>query len=50
MYADGLTEKEMVDSFLIPEPNPQEFLNKIADSDIKGCVLPEGPITIPFIR
>jgi nickel-dependent lactate racemase len=49
MFADGLTEKEMIDSFLKPEPNPQEFLNKIAGSDIKGCVLPEGPITIPYV-
>jgi len=49
MFADGLTEKEMIDSFLKPEPNPQEFLNKIDGSDIKGCVLPEGPITIPYV-
>jgi nickel-dependent lactate racemase len=50
MYADGLTEKEMVDSFLIPEPNPQEFLNQASRNNIKGCILPEGPITIPFIK
>jgi len=50
LHTEGLSEDEIKNAFMISIQNPQSYLNeKISSSqNLKGCVLPEGPITIPF--
>ena len=52
LYTEGLSEDEIKNAFMISIQNPQSYLNeKISSSqNLKGCVLPEGPITIPFFN
>ena len=50
LYTEGLSDDEIRNAFMISVENPQNFLNQkiLSNKNLRGCVLPEGPITIPF--
>ena len=52
LYTEGLSGKEIKNAFMFNVPDPQKFINsKIKENEnIRGCVLPEGPITIPILK
>jgi nickel-dependent lactate racemase len=52
LYTEGLSEDEIKNAFMISVQNPQNYLNEkiLSNQNIRGCVLPEGPITIPFFN
>jgi len=52
LFSNGLTSKEISKAFMRHEKEPDKLLKKLIRNkpDLKGCVLPEGPITIPFIN
>ena len=43
---------EIKNAFMINVKDPQKFIDEKINSNpnINGCVLPEGPITIPIIK
>lgn len=52
-YTRGLTEKQVRDAMLIPCSSIESTLSRLADEigpGIRACVLPEGPVTIPYVR
>jgi nickel-dependent lactate racemase len=52
--ADGLPEKQITDCLLKPCPRIEETLEKLlarqGGQRASICVLPEGPVTIPYVR
>ena len=52
LYTEGLSEDEIKNAFMISVQSPQNYLNEIilSNQNIRGCVLPEGPLTIPFFN
>ena len=52
LYTEGLSDDEIRNAFMISVQNPQNFLNQkiLSNKNLRGCVLPEGPITIPFFN
>ena len=52
LFTQGLSEKEIKNAFMIKVNNPQKFIEEKINlnPNINGCVLPEGPITIPIIK
>ena len=52
LFTHGLSEKEIKNAFMFNVENPQEFIEEKINlnSNIRGCVLPEGPITIPVLK
>ena len=52
LYTEGLSDKEIKNAFMFNVLDPQKFIDsKIKENrDLKGCVLPEGPITIPVLK
>ena len=52
LYTEGLSDDEIRNAFMISVENPQNFLNQkiLTNKNLRGCVLPEGPITIPFFN
>lgn len=52
LYTQGLSKEQIRNAFMYDVKDPQNFLNEKLESNgnIKGCVLPEGPITIPVIK
>ena len=51
LYTEGLSDKEIENAFMFNAPDPQRFIDqKVKENiNIRGCVLPEGPITIPVV-
>ena len=47
-----LSEEEIENAFMFNVENPQGFIEEKINlnSNIRGCVLPEGPITIPVLK
>ena len=52
LYTEGLSNDEIKNAFMFNVSNPQNFVDSIVkeNNDIRGCVLPEGPITIPVLK
>ncbi len=52
LYTEGLSDKEIENAFMFNAPDPQRFIDqKVKENiNIRGCVLPEGPITIPVLK
>ena len=52
LYTQGLSKEQIRNAFMYDVKDPQNFLNEKLGSmgNIKGCVLPEGPITIPVLK
>ncbi|MBO83239.1 MAG: hypothetical protein CL506_02615 [Actinobacteria bacterium] len=52
MYSEKLSPDDIQKAFLNPVLNPNDFIKnlEIEDKNTSGCVLPEGPITIPFFE
>jgi len=52
LYTEGLSDKEIKNAFMFNAPDPQRFIDqKVKENTIiRGCVLPEGPITIPVLK
>ena len=52
LYTEGLSDKEIKNAFMFNAPDPQRFIDqKVKENiNIRGCVLPEGPITIPVLK
>ena len=53
VHADGLTDQQVTDSLLQPCPRIEEtlaeLLARVENRRPNVCVLPEGPITIPYV-
>lgn len=52
-YSDNLTDEQIKTGYMIPSRNIAESLKKIMDKkgkDLSICVMPEGPLTIPYIK
>jgi nickel-dependent lactate racemase len=52
VFSDGLSEQQIIDAHFVPCLNLEDTLInllKIYGSDARICVLPEGPLTIPYI-
>ncbi|GIS28296.1 MAG: hypothetical protein CM15mP129_04930 [Chloroflexota bacterium] len=45
-------DKEIKNAFMFNAPDPQKFIDQKVkeNTNIRGCVLPEGPITIPVLK
>lgn len=52
LYTEGLSDKEIKNAFMFNAPDPQKFIDQKVkeNTNIRGCVLPEGPITIPVLK
>ena len=52
LYTEGLSDKEIKNAFMFNTPDPQKFIDQKVkeNTNIRGCVLPEGPITIPVLK
>ena len=52
LYTEGLSDKEIENAFMFNAPDPQRFIDQKVkeNTNIRGCVLPEGPITIPVLK
>ena len=52
LYTEGLSDKEIKNAFMFNAPDPQKFIDQKVkeNTNIRGCVLPEGPITIPILK
>ena len=52
LYTEGLSNDEIKNAFMFNVSNPQNFVDSIVkeNKNIRGCVLPEGPITIPVLK
>ena len=52
LYTEGLSEIEIKNAFMFNVPDPQKFIDQKVkeNTNIRGCVLPEGPITIPVLK
>jgi len=52
LYTEGLSDKEIKNAFMFNAPDPQRFIDQKVkeNTNIRGCVLPEGPITIPVLQ
>ena len=52
LYTEGLSDKEIKNAFMFNAPDPQRFIDQKVkeNTNIRGCVLPEGPITIPVLK
>ena len=52
LFTEGLTTEEINKAFLNHEKTPNDLIIKLINKNpaLKGCVLPEGPITIPFFN
>ena len=52
LYTEGLSEIEIKNAFMFNAPDPQKFIDQKVkeNTNIRGCVLPEGPITIPVLK
>ena len=52
LYTEGLSDKEIKNAFMFNAPDPQKFIDQKVEenTNIRGCVLPEGPITIPVLK
>lgn len=52
LYTEGLSDKEIKNAFMFNAPDPQKFIDQKLkeNANIRGCVLPEGPITIPVLK
>ena len=52
LYTEGLSNKEIKNAFMFNAPDPQKFIDQKVkeNTNIRGCVLPEGPITIPVLK
>ncbi|MEC8712917.1 MAG: nickel-dependent lactate racemase [Chloroflexota bacterium] len=52
LYTEGLSDKEIENAFMFNAPDPQKFIDQKLkeNANIRGCVLPEGPITIPILK
>ena len=52
LYTEGLSNDEIKNAFMFNVSNPQNFVDGIVkeNKNIRGCVLPEGPITIPVLK
>lgn len=52
LYTEGLSDKEIENAFMFNAPDPQKFIDQKVkeNTNIRGCVLPEGPITIPVLK
>ena len=52
LYTEGLSGKEIKNAFMFNAPDPQRFIDQKVkeNTNIRGCVLPEGPITIPVLK
>ncbi len=52
VFSDGLTDEQITQAMLIPCRDIEETLKKLYlryDPQARMCVLPEGPMTIPYI-
>ena len=52
VYSEGLTEQQITDAHFVPCTNFENTLGKLLlrfGADARICVLPEGPLTIPFV-
>jgi hypothetical protein len=52
LYTDNLTEEEVTGAFLKPVDDLSKRIAEIAEKtsgSLSICVLPEGPLTIPYI-
>jgi nickel-dependent lactate racemase len=52
IYADGLTDEQIIDAHLRPCRNIEGTLRQLIDEagrPLSVCVLPEGPVTIPYL-
>ena len=52
LYTEGLSNKEIKNAFMFNAPDPQKFIDQKVNENqnIRGCVIPEGPITIPVLK
>ena len=52
LYTEGLSDKEIKNAFMFNAPDPQRFIDQKVNENqnIRGCVIPEGPITIPVLK
>ena len=52
LYTEGLSDKEIKNAFMFNAPDPQRFVDQKVNENqnIRGCVIPEGPITIPVLK
>ena len=52
LFTQGLSKEEIENAFMFNVENPQGFIEEKINlnSNIRGCVLPEGPITIPVLK
>ena len=52
LYTEGLSDKEIKNAFMFNASDPQRFIDQKVkeNTNIRGCVLPEGPITIPVLK
>ena len=52
-YSDNLSDEQIKNGFMIPSRDIAETVKKIMDKkgkDLSICVMPEGPLTIPYIK
>ena len=52
VYADGLTDQQISDALLTPTRDIEKTLadlSTVAGRPLSVCVLPEGPVTIPYL-
>ena len=53
VYSDGLSDEQIEQALFIPSRSIEETIEGLLNvygSDARICVLPEGPLTIPFLR
>lgn len=53
VYTDGLTEQQIADALFIPTRSVEQTVAELLDRYGPGariCVMPEGPLTIPYLR
>ncbi len=48
VYADGLTDTQITDALLRPARPLDEVLSRLCANGSRVCVLPQGPLTIPY--
>ena len=53
LYTDGLTDEEVKAAHLKPCHDISALVKELVsqrDGDVRICVLPEGPMTIPYVK
>ncbi len=53
VYSDGLSDEQIEQALFIPSRSIEETIESLLDiygDDARICVLPEGPLTIPYLR